>query len=326
MGGGVVRGVLVTRKADQPPQTKEKTHMTEFGGRKRRRLRSSLASLGCAVAVAISGSGLAGALLAPSAAAVQAAPAEAPACPQDGANQRFVRFIYLQILNRCPDPGGLQFWATALGNGLPRATFTDQIDMSTENIVDYNIVPLFEMGLDRAPSADEIRFWSTVLRNDKADDRMISWILSSDEFWNDLDPGESSRLHAWIQTAYNFILDRDADEAGGEFFSAVLGDNPTQVQRYDVAFTLERSDENAYSWVVAVYYAGLNRPPDGPGAQYWKAWLTQHHQTFRMWTFFLASDEAYQLAQTQPFSGSDSTDARRAGSRLLAAKKAHAND
>lgn len=297
--------------------------MAEFGGARRRRLRASLASLGCAAALAISGSSLVGALVAPTAAAAPSVE-EQPLCPTEGANARFVRYIYLSILDRCPDDGGLGFWATALDRGLPRATFTDIIDMSDENIVNNNVLPLYGELLDREPSTLETIFWSAVIRNDKADDRMIAWLASTDEFWNALEGPDSERTGQWLDQAYSGILDRDIDEAAYWYFSAVLGPNPTAAQRFDVAFYLERSDENVRSWVGAVYFAALNRPPDGGGAKFWNDWLLQTHQTFRMWTHFLASDEAYALAQTQPYGSVPDDVARKAGGRLLAAKKAHA--
>lgn len=301
--------------------------MAEFGGMGRRqRLRASLASLGCAAALAISGSSITSAVLAPGATAAPAAPAAVtggPNCPQVEGNARFVRYVYFSILERCPEAGGLQYWTTALNNGLNRAVFTDLIDMSDENIVDHNVVPLYGGLIGRGPTADEVKFWSTYIRSNKADDALIAFLASSDEFWNQIDAAPEDKTYAWLEQAYQGILDRAPDDAGMAYFSSVLGPNPTAAQRHDVAFnSLERSDENTRSWVVAVYYAALNRPPDAGGAQYWFTWLQGTHQTFRMWTYFLASQEAYDLAQTQPNFSSESL-ARTGSSRLLQAKKAH---
>ena len=64
-------------------------------------------------------------------AAAEEPPTPAPAaCLQPEGNARFVRFIYLQILHRCPEPAALAYFTKRLDAGLTRFNFTETIDMS----------------------------------------------------------------------------------------------------------------------------------------------------------------------------------------------------
>jgi hypothetical protein len=283
------------------------------------RVRTTIAAVGCSAALAIAGFGVVGAGTA-AAAPAAAAGEQATACPQTTANQKFVRWIYLQILFRCPDSGGLAFWTSALDGGMPRATFTDAIDMSTENIVQNNIIPDFEGVLDRDPSDSEIATWLPKMRAEHSDADLIASLASSDEYWNgealadcdsiysgdlaraniDSSP-DFSKVDCWLEDLYYNILDRGPDDTGMAYFESLLGPNPNQAQRYNVAYNyFERSEENARSWVLGGYYAAFDRPPDSGGAEFWYHWIiNNNYMTFKMWTLLLASDESYGIAQQQ---------------------------
>ena len=265
----------------------------------RRALISVVAMIACATLVLTTAGALGD--------AAGAAPAgPAAMCPADAGNARFVRWTYFQILGRCPDSGGLAFWTGMLDNGLPRDQFTDMVDMSDENLVNNNVVGIYEGILGREPTAQELSFWVARIRTIKADDELIATLAASDEFFSSdqISPDGSTadqQNQSWITFAYNGILDRNPDEQGAAFFLALLGSPSTQASRFNVAFNyLERSDENTRDWVLAVYGAALVRAPDPAGGDFWVHWLASTHQTFRMWTYFLASPESYDIAQTQP--------------------------
>lgn len=288
------------------------------------RIRTTIAAVGCSAALAIAGFGVVGAGTAAAAPAASAG-TPAPICPQTTENQKFVRWIYLQILFRCPDSGGLSYWTSALDGGMPRAVFTDAIDMSTENIVDNNIIPDYNGVLGRNPSNTEVATWLPKMRAEHSDADLIATLASSDEFWTALPAcvgytGPFAKVDCWLQQLYNNILDRDPDNVGMQFFESVLGPNPNAAQRYNVAYNyFERSAENARSWVLGGYYAAFNRPPDSGGAEFWYQWIiNNNYMTFRMWTLLLASDESYGIAQQQ----FNPPSAVKRADRLAAARKA----
>ena len=82
--------------------------------------------------------------------------AAAPACPAPAGNPRFVRFVYLEILDRCPDAGALAYWGKRLDDGMSRWSFAEAIDMSTENVQHRNVEVIYQGYLGRAPSAAEL--------------------------------------------------------------------------------------------------------------------------------------------------------------------------
>ena len=59
------------------------------------------------------------------------------------------RWIYLNILNRCPDGGGAAYWTQQLDDGMGRWVFARRIDYSNENIASNNILPLYGQLLNR---------------------------------------------------------------------------------------------------------------------------------------------------------------------------------
>jgi hypothetical protein len=183
-----------------------------------------------------------------------------------------------------------------------RWEFAEAIDMSEENVVHNNVVPIFQEILGRAPSATELATWSASIRTNHADAGFIATLGSSDEAYAKLTGDPTAKDQAWLVQAYNAILDRNPDAPGRAYYSSMLGaGGSTSATRLRVATALEYSAENAADWTGAVYGAAFGRGPDA-GIGFWIGWLMGpgHWQTFRMWTHFLASDEGYALAQTQP--------------------------
>jgi hypothetical protein len=234
-----------------------------------------------------------------------AAGGAAPVCPVAEGNARFVRFSYLEILDRCPDGRGLAFWTAQLDGGLRRSRFTDIIDMSAENLVHNNVVPLYQFLLGRVPTAAELEAGVADIRARRANDAITARLIASDEGYERQVPGTTPAIDdaAWLEWAYARILDRAPDPQGAAYFLGRFSPSgSTQAQRYGVAMDLERSASNARSWVKASMTEALGRTPDPAGVVFWMDWLMGRGrwQTFRMWTLHLASDEAYRRAQTQP--------------------------
>ena len=258
------------------------------------RLRRFGASLGCAIL-------LSGGLGIAAGSAGAASSVEAPICPAATANGKFVRFLYLQILMRCPDPSGGAYWTARLDRGASRAGVADALDMSTENLTDNNVVGLYQGLLNRAPTATELAAGISSIRGTHGDADLIATLASSDEMFENFS-SEDDPEAAWLDFVYNGVLDRDPDEAGFFFFHDQIAPNSTAGIRRWVAMTLEHSPENAADWTGAAMGAAFNRAPDDSGMAYWTGWLqgSGNWQTFRMWTLMLSSQEGFNLAQTQP--------------------------
>lgn len=266
------------------------------------RRRAAGVVLGLAVTLALA----IGSLAAP-AGAQSTIPDPEPVCPADEGNARFVRFIYLNILFRCPTEADSDYWTARLDAGYGRGQFARWVDLSNENLVYNNVLELYGRMLDREPTPAELSAGVAFIRANQSDGQLIADILASDEFYESYSPEipvtrATEKDEAWLNEVYNFILDRNVDEAGFEYWTGVLGDESTQATRRKVTRTLERAPEATFGWIYGVYFGGVNRPPSDGDLQYWQQWLLGpgKWRTFHMWTSVLSSSEGYARAQTQP--------------------------
>ena len=232
-----------------------------------------------------------------------------PTCPAAAGNARLVRYVYLNILSRCPDSGGLAYWTGRLDGGLSRPAFTEAIDTSNENLVRNNAIPLYQDFLGRPPTAAETSSMVAYLRANHQDGPIIATILASDEFYDQIVPSSKATpdkvAHdaAWLDTAYRIIVERPVNSGGAAYWQRTFGaDGSSAAERFKVTYSLEHTKSNAISWVTGIYFASLGRPPDPAGLDHWVRYLqgAGQWQTFRLYTRFLATSEAYRLAQTQP--------------------------
>lgn len=249
-----------------------------------------------------------GSLAAPSG-AQSTIPDPEPVCPAEEGNPRFVRFIYLNILFRCPSASDVAYWSQRLDSGWGRGQFARFVDLSDENLIYNNILELYGNLLEREPTDAELAAGVAHIRRYQSDAQIIADILASDEFYENYEPQVPARSpratekdEAWLNEVYNFILDRDVDQSGFEYWTDVLGDESTEATRRRVTRALERAPEATIGWIYGVYFAGLNRPPSESDFTFWQQWLlgSGKWRTFHMWTQVLSSPEGYARAQTQP--------------------------
>ena len=226
-------------------------------------------------------------------------------CPQPAGNARFVRFAYFHILFRCPDAAGLAYWTTQLDHGMSTDRLTDVLDMSNENVLNNNVMPLYHAWLGRVPTAAEIPAAAAMIRSEEGDAELQAVLASSDEYYNTL-TGQGSTPAAmdseWLHNVYEAVLERAPDDTGIAVFGTVFGTASTVATRHTVFMALEHSAENAVDWVGSAYFASLGRPADPGGHSYWSNWLLSsgNWRTFRMATYLMSSAEGQAIAQTQP--------------------------
>lgn len=230
--------------------------------------------------------------------------APAPCALQPAGNARYVAWTYQKILYRCPDPSGLRYWTAKLDDGTPRFAFVVALDNSDENIIGNNVVALFQGVLHRAPTPAETNMWAEKIRTERNDGELFATLYSSDAFWNS--PAVGGTTDGYIAFLYQAVLDRVGDQSvadpqGFGFFRDVLGESPTEAQRFHVANRyFEESTENAHDWVWASYQSGLGRQADPEGGVFWTDWILDHDfRTFDMCNAIEASAEAYAGAQSR---------------------------
>jgi len=224
-------------------------------------------------------------------------------CHVAAGNARFVRFVYIKILERCPEPAAVAYFTKRLDAGLTRFNFTETIDMSTENLVNNNVVGLYQDILGRAPDANELASGIAFLRKNHQDGPLIAGLLSSDEAYGHIAGATAeARDKAWLKLAFESIVETAPTAGQQAQWLHAFGAGSTRAKRLGVAMALEHSPANATSWTFGVYGAGLGRGAQPSELAFWARWLNGRGswQTFRMWTNVLSSNEGYALAQTEP--------------------------
>ena len=243
-----------------------------------------------------------GALAGPLASGAGAA-TPAPICPAAAGNARFVRFIYLDILERCPDAAALSYWTARLDAGATRWGFTESVDMSAENVGQNNVIPIYQGLLGRPPTDAEYTAAFNEIRKYHQDAYLLARLFSTNEAYATI-PGATTTAKdtEWVKQVYENVVEREASPA--EISAALDSFGPggsTYATRNKIALGRELGPENMASWTGAVIGAALHRGPNPGEFAIWFRWLHEHHrQTFRLWTRMLSSNEGYALAQTQP--------------------------
>jgi hypothetical protein len=99
-----------------------------------------------------------------------------------GTNPGYITSMYRELLNRDPDPVGLNYWTTRLNNGESRSAVSNSIWYSPEK---YNVrvTDAFSELLGRTASPADQAYWSSVAMQ-SGPTAMRSLIMSSDEYWN----------------------------------------------------------------------------------------------------------------------------------------------
>lgn len=264
--------------------------------------RRKVASVATGVALSLA---LALGSLAAPAGAQSTIPDPEPVCPAAEGNARYVRFIYLNILFRCPSEGDVTYWTQRLDAGYGRGQFAKFVDLSDENLVFNNVLALYGRLLDREPTEAELTAGVAYIRANQSDGQLIADLFASDEYYDafEWDPeSELTKDQQWLNEMYLNILDREVDPQGEEYWLSVLGEESTAATRRKVTRAIERVPEATVGWIFGVYFAGLNRPPTEGDFGYWQQWLlgAGKWRTFHMWTSVLSSPEGYARAQTQP--------------------------
>jgi cyclophilin family peptidyl-prolyl cis-trans isomerase len=103
--------------------------------------------------------------------------------PQD--NNNFVTDVYQTVLNRAPDPGGLQAWSQALANGASHAAIALDIIQSQESAQDQ-VEALYATYLHRAADSSGLTAFTTLLLSGAPPELATAIIVGSAEYFTNL--------------------------------------------------------------------------------------------------------------------------------------------
>lgn len=152
-------------------------------------------------------------------------------------NDGFVNQLYLNVLNRAADAGGLAFWTGVLASGAgSRARVLSEFSESGENkagtaaivqagIWDLNenaakVARMYDTALGRLPDVDGLIFWKNGFDNGTQTlDSLAGAFTGSAEFQN-VYGALSNR--AFVELTYQNALDRAGETGGVDFWTGLL--------------------------------------------------------------------------------------------------------
>lgn len=136
-------------------------------------------------------------------------PAVECASSADEGNGAAVRLVYLELLERCPDAAGYEYWTTQLDEGaVTRQQFARQISSSFEaRRVLVNDAYLLMLGRPAEPAGKD--FWGARLATTRYD-RLLADLAASGEFWTLA--GETAE--GFVDRVYERLLQRTPEPAG----------------------------------------------------------------------------------------------------------------
>ena len=149
---------------------------------------------------------------------VQATPTAAQATtslPSD-LNSLYVVAVYLDVLGRTPDSGGLQFWTQQLDGGTPVSSVAQAIAHSAEYYQKFVIEPAYLSLLGRPADSAGIQFWVPQMQGGLTDQELEAGFVASDEFFTKAGGTDTD----WVDAVYQLLLGRPADPAGLQFWLA----------------------------------------------------------------------------------------------------------
>jgi hypothetical protein len=203
----------------------------------------------------------------------------APVTPDEAEIAR----LYYGLLNRAPDPGGLQAWTNALENGasLPQITqsFLGSAEYETTSIGQSNalfVQYLYSTALDRSPDGPGFQGWESALNTgtlSRAD--VVNGVLASSEFQSDF-AGQSDATY--INEVYEVALQRPAEPLALQAWGAALSNGMSrttfdQLVAGSPEFQSSITELAASSFVGTLYEQALGRAPDPGGLQSWTSAL-----------------------------------------------------
>jgi tartrate-resistant acid phosphatase type 5 len=173
----------------------------------------------------------------------------------------FVTALYLDVLNRAPDRGGLTSFTNLLANGASTSDIVTAFWQSAEHRgieVDGYYKTLFNRAADPAGR----QYWINSMLAGMNEEAVMVDFLNSPEF-------EQSNALAkpFVDALYQDLLGRPADTAGESFFVTALSSNAATPSQVIQSFV--NSHERNLNLVDSFYRDFLQRPPDRPGEMYW---------------------------------------------------------
>ncbi|HEV3344423.1 MAG TPA: carboxypeptidase regulatory-like domain-containing protein [Pirellulales bacterium] len=202
------------------------------------------------------------------------------------ANGEYVASVYLDVLARLPDLGGLAYWTNLLDGGTTVSSVAEAIAHSDEYYANFVIKPDYLKLLGRAADDAGVKYWTGQMDAGLTDQTLEAGFAASDEFFQNA----GGKNVAWIDAVYKLLLGRTADSSGETYWNHQLLAGAT---RLEVAMGIAGSQENNTQLINEDYFHYLGRAADPGGLAYWLQQFAAGHTNEDLIAGFTGSAEYY---------------------------------
>jgi hypothetical protein len=216
-------------------------------------------------------------------------PATARQTPSEAEN--YVRWVYLNLLRRPADPGGLAYWTGVVQANGPGLFVYNVVTGDEWRTAWVNIV-YESLWLDRSADEAGLAFWKSYLAADNRFDDFEVAVGASDEAY-ELGGGTDADFVGYVYQIAAARLPTPDELAEG--LEALATGSTTQFLG-----SVLRSTDGLATRVRLAYRATLYREPDAGGLAYWSGFYHQTGSMSQMLAAQIMSAEAWELAQDPP--------------------------
>jgi uncharacterized delta-60 repeat protein len=207
--------------------------------------------------------------------------------PLPTANQRFVAQVYLDLLGRQADAGGLAQWSAMLDQGISRMQVVRQIQTSQEFPTD-EVNTLYAQYLHRGVDPTGLNASLSFLRSGGTVEQLITLLVSSTEFRQTQAGGTND---GFLNALYQDALNRAVDPAGRSTWDQAFTNGASSAQ---VASAILASTEYRQDVVKQGYELYLRRQADPSGLSTFTNLLNQGTRDEVVYAFIIGSPEYFQ--------------------------------
>jgi len=201
------------------------------------------------------------------------------------ANQRYVNQLYIDLLGRTADPGGLAAWTALLDSSADTMAQVATAFTSSREY-DGNIVDGFYVKyLNRHSDPGGLNDWVNLMQGGYNAEQIRSGILGSPEYFADTGGTNAS----FVTALYQSFLNRSPDPGGlNDWVNLLVNHTDTTAQ---VATGFLNSDENRTDIITGFYERYMHRAPDPGGLAAWKTLLANGISQPAIISVFVTSPE-----------------------------------
>ena len=175
------------------------------------------------------------------------------------ATRRFVDALYVDLLGRHADPGGLEYSTTRHRQPPPEPVRGDDGPASTDEWVGHVVTGYYASTLGRQPDPVGLADWVSRIRQGTPVADVAASFYASEEYYRST--GGTPR--AWVADLYRELLGREADAQGLDHWTRAMASG---TPRTTVAALFYGSEETVRKRVTDLYQHLLGRAPDPAGS------------------------------------------------------------